>query len=80
MADNVIRDLGPEIARGAVEVSGPLLGRNLIDGLRKNFLTSGQKQQGDVLMDQSRELLQKHLWLLELQEQEDIGGHYKELV
>ena len=48
MADNVIHDLGPEIARGAVEVSGHLLGRSLINGVRKNFLTSGQKQQGVV--------------------------------
>jgi hypothetical protein len=92
MADNVIRDFGLEIARGAVQVSGQFLGRNMIDVFRKTLLTSGQKQQGDVLMDQSRELLQSHLRLLEHQEQEledieladielaDIKGHYRELV
>jgi hypothetical protein len=80
MADNLIHDLGPEIARGAIKVSGHFLGRSLINGVRKNFLTSGQKQQGDGYMDKSRELLQKHLRLIKLQEQNLIQRHYKKLV
>jgi len=80
MADYVIHDLGPELARGAVGVCGSLLGRSLINGIRKNFLTSGQKQQGDGHMDKSRELLQKHLGLIKIQEQDLIQRHYKRLV
>jgi hypothetical protein len=81
MALNVIHDLAPEIASGVVvEVSGHVLGRSLIDGLRKNFFPSSQVEQGDHYMDRSRELLQRHLELIQLDEQNTIRDYYDELV
>jgi hypothetical protein len=81
MAANVIHDLAPGIASGViVEVSGHVLGRSLIDGLRRNIFPSGQVEQGDHYMDRSRELLQKHLKLIQLHEKDTILDYYEELV
>ena len=57
---------------GVVEVSGPLIGRSIIDGLRRKFSAHDQIQEGDCLMDRSRELLRRHLQLMEVREQDAI--------
>jgi hypothetical protein len=59
----------PHIVEGVVEVTGHLLGRSLIDFLRKNFITSGQVEQGDDFMDKSTVLLEQHLHLIQLEAQ-----------
>jgi hypothetical protein len=47
-----------------IDVSGPLIGRSIIDSLRsKTLCTSIQMQQGDYFMDRSRVLLRRHLQL-----------------
>ena len=57
---------------GVVEVSGPLIGRSIIDGLRRKFSAHDQVQEGDGLMDRSRDLLRMHLQLMEVHEQDAI--------
>src|SRR5216683_275639 len=71
---------GPHIVEAVVEVAGHLLGRTVIDYLRKNLMTSRQVEQGDDYMDRSRELLQKHLQLMELDEQARVRDNYMKSV
>ncbi|KAH9959179.1 hypothetical protein BC827DRAFT_1268957 [Russula dissimulans] len=65
----------PEIVEDVVEVSSLVIG-SLIDSLRRSFTTRGQKQQGDYLMDQSRELLEQHLDLIPPAIQRTINNYY----
>jgi hypothetical protein len=65
---------------GVVEVAGPLIGRSIIDGLRTTFSASGQMKKGDYFMDRSRELLRRHLQLMEVDEQDAIRAQFDELV
>ncbi|KAH9978289.1 hypothetical protein BJV74DRAFT_142156 [Russula compacta] len=78
MANNFSQNYAPKIVEGAVEVTGHIIGRSLIDGLRKSFTTSSQVEEGDYFMDQSRDLLQKHLQLIQLNEQTIIRHRYVE--
>jgi len=66
----------PHIVEGVVEVTGHLLGRSVIDFLRRNLITSSQVEQGDELMDRSTVLLEQHLQLIELELQTQIRVHY----
>ena len=66
----------PHIVEGVIEVTGHLLGRSLIDFLRKNFITSCQVEQGDDFMDKSTVLLEQHLQLIELKAQTRIRVSY----
>jgi len=55
-----------------VEVISPLVGKSIFDSLRRKFSTSGQMESGDYFMDRSRELLRRHLQLIELDQQDTI--------
>ena len=70
----------PHIVEGVVEVTGHLLGRSMIDFLRKNFTTSCQVEQGDAFMDGSTVLLEQHLQLIQLKVQTLIRANYIESV
>jgi hypothetical protein len=74
------QDYAPELVGGVVGVTGHLIGKNLIDGLRRSFTSGGQAQLGDYFMDQSRVLLQNHLQLIELDERNRIRQSYQKLV
>lgn len=83
MANEVSPNIVPSYLLGGtidVEVTGPLVGRSIFDGLRRKFSTSGQMEKGDYLMDRSRELLRRHLQLIELEEQVAIRKKFDELV
>jgi len=61
-----------EIVGGTVEVTGHLDGRSLISSLWRNLCASSLAQDGDHLMDRSHGLLQRHLKLMDLQDQDMI--------
>jgi len=68
---------GPRIVETIFESACHLLGgAAVIDYLRRNLITGGQVKQGDDFMDQSRDLLQKHLDLMQLREQNRIRLNY----
>ena len=80
MSNNFSQNYAPEIVAGVVKVTGGLIGKSLIDSLRKRFTSSGQVQRGDYFMDQSRALLQNHLQLIALRDQNTIHREYERLV
>ena len=82
MANNVTPNHAPDFLGGTVdvEVTGPLIGRSIFDGLLGNFSTSGQMEEGDYNMDRSRELLRRHLQLMNVDEQDTIRQKFDELV
>jgi len=79
MSNNFSQNYGPELAGTAVEVAGGLIGKSLIDSLRKSFTSSSQVQRGDYFMDQSRVLLQNHLQLIQRQDKTKIHRKYQRL-
>jgi hypothetical protein len=80
MSDNLVQTYAPGLVGGVVNVAGGLIGNSLIDGIRKSLSSNSQVQRGDYLMDQSRNLLQSHLRLIELNEQTTIRREYQRLV
>ena len=70
----------PELVGGIAEVTEGLIGKSLIDSLRKSFTSSSQVQRGDYFMYQSRVLLQNHLQLIEQPDQVAIRRNYEMLV
>lgn len=80
MSDSLSQTYAQEIVGGVVKVTGGLIGKSLIDGIRKTFTSSSQVQRGDYYMDQSRVLLQNHLQLIELDEQAIIHDKFKKPV
>lgn len=88
MANNISLNHPPDLLGGVVEVtvggvvdvSSPLIGRSIIDGLRTKFSTGSQMQQGDYFMDRSRDLLRRHLQLIEVHQQDTIRLRIEELV
>jgi hypothetical protein len=72
MTDNITQNYTPVMVGGYVRVTGHLIGRSLIDSLRGTFATGGLLEQGDYFMDQSRDLLEKHLQLIFLRDQTTI--------
>jgi hypothetical protein len=82
MDNNTIQNYPPaiEIVGGTIEVTGHLDGRSLISGLWRTIFTSSLVQDGDYLMGRSRALLQRHLKLIRLQDQDLIRYTYDLLV
>jgi hypothetical protein len=82
MDNNAFQNYPPaiEILGGTIEVTGHLDGRNLIGGLWKTFFTGSLVQDGDYFMDRSRALLQRHLKLMKLRDQNIIRDNYAALV
>lgn len=82
MANNVTPNHAPDFLGGTVyvEVTGPLTGKSIFDGLLANLSTSGLMEKGDYNMDRSRELLRRHLQLMEVDEQDIIRKRFDELV
>jgi hypothetical protein len=86
MANNVSSNHAPhggfieETVAGVVDVAGPLIGRSIIDGLRRKFSPSGLVQEGDFLMDRSRNLLGRHFQLMEVRDQDTIRDNVDQLV
>ncbi len=82
MASNISHNYAIEIASNVIEVNGHLLGRSLIDGLRRTFtFTTGHEvEQGDLYMNRSRGLLERHIQMLRLNDQNNIRLQYDELV
>ncbi|KAI0294569.1 hypothetical protein BC826DRAFT_1175352 [Russula brevipes] len=76
MADNSSETYGTEIAEGVADVASHVLGRKIIDSLRNNFTSVGKMRRGDFYMNQSREMLQMHMQLLDLDEQAAIRRKY----
>ncbi|KAH9973634.1 hypothetical protein BJV74DRAFT_864166 [Russula compacta] len=72
MANSFSQTYAPEIVEGTAHVAGYLLGRSLVDGIRSIFNTGGHVDKGDSYMDQSRDLLERHLQLLNLKQQNRI--------
>lgn len=69
-----------EIVGGTIEVTGNLDGRSLLGGLWRTFFTGTLLQEGDYFMDRSRALLQRHLKLMQLRDQNLIRQKYDTLV
>jgi len=80
MEHNFSQDYAPHIVGSVFSVTGNLLGRSLIDGLRKRFSPRCQEQRGDYFKDQSRELLQKHLNIIPSDQQLTISDNYAQFV
>jgi hypothetical protein len=82
MDNNTFRNYPPaiEIVGGTIEVTGHLDGRSLISGLWRTIFTGSLVQDGDYFMDQSRALLQRHLKLMQLEDQNVIRYNYDMLV
>jgi hypothetical protein len=81
MSNNFSQNYVPELVGSVVvEVAGDLIGRSLIDSLRRSLTSSSQEERGDYFMDQSRVLLQNHLQLIELHDQNKIHRKYQKLV
>ncbi|KAI0294562.1 hypothetical protein BC826DRAFT_1104619 [Russula brevipes] len=88
MTDNFSQVYAPQILGGivggvagaTVEVASPLIGRSLVDGIRRSFHTGTQVQHGDYFMDQSRILLQRHLRLINLDARQTIRESYQEVL
>jgi hypothetical protein len=79
MSNDFSQNYAPEIVGGVFEVAGGLIGKSLIDNLRKSFAPGSQVQRGDYFMDQSRTLLQNHLQLMEQFDQTKIHRNYEML-
>ena len=69
-----------EIVGGVIEVTGSPDGGRLISGLWRIFTTRYQVQKGDLLMDRSRGLLQRHLKRINSRDKIVIQANYKTCV
>jgi hypothetical protein len=84
MANNVSLNHAPdagfieESAGGVVNVDGPLIGRSLIDSIRRKISPSVLVQDGDLIMDRSRDLLRRHFQLMEVRDQDEIRDNFDE--
>lgn len=79
-APDVLGGVAEVAVNGVIEVTGPLIGRSIIDGLWKKISPRSQIQEGDYFMDRSRDLLRRHIQLIELREQDVISRNIHELV
>jgi len=85
MANNVSLNHAPdagfieESAGGVVNVDGPLIGRSLIDSIRRKISPSVLVQDGDLIMDRSRDLLRRHFQLMEVRDQDEIRDSFDDL-
>jgi hypothetical protein len=71
---------GLGVVAGVVEIGSHLIGGKIIDCLRRNFTRDGRLQHGDIYVNQSRELLQRHLSLMRRDDQNTIRQKYDESV
>jgi hypothetical protein len=71
MDNNTFKNFPPaiEIVGGTIEVTGHLDGRSLISSLWRTLSASSLTQDGDHFMGQSHGLLQRHLKLMPLEDQ-----------
>jgi len=79
MANNNLQTQAPE-SIVTVNVSNNLIGRSVIDDLRRSISIGDQEELGDHFMDQSRDLLRSHLNLIELDTQRIIRERILESV
>ena len=82
MDDETFQNYPPaiEIAGGTIEVTGRLDGKSLIGGLWRTLFTGSLVEDGDCFMQESRVLLQRHLRLMLLDDQNIIRLNYDLLV
>jgi len=80
MADNFTQNIAPQVVGSVVQVTGDLFGKTLVDDLRKRWSPRRQEERGDHFMDQSRDLLQKHLEIIPPAQKESIGADYDQFV
>jgi hypothetical protein len=82
MASNAPQNLNytPVSVEGVIEVNGRFGGWNPIDSLRNFFTVDSQVEEGDYFMDRSRHLLDRHLQLMALQDQNNLCNRYVESV
>jgi len=80
MENDFLQNSAPHIVGSVIQVTGNLLGRTLIDDLRKRLSPRRQEERGDHFMDQSRELLQKHLKRIPADQQRAIRRSYDQFV
>ena len=82
MDNNTFQNYPPaiEIVGGTIEVTSHLDGRTLISGLWRTVFTGSLVQDGDYFMGRSRALLQRHLRLMPLEDQDVIRLTYDALV
>jgi len=64
MADNSRTNYGLEITGYIFKVASHRIGKAIVDILRENFTGDGKMQRGDFYMNQSRELLRRHLEII----------------
>lgn len=65
---------------GFVDVNSPLVGSSIFNGLWRKLSISSQMQQGDYLLDRSRDLFRRYLQLIELHQHDVIWDTIDELV
>jgi len=80
MADNSRANCGLEIAGYIFKVSSHRIGKAIVDILRENFTGDGKMQRGDFYMNQSRELLRRHLEIIRRDDKPIIQEKYAEWV
>ncbi len=81
MANNTQKlNYTPISVEGVFEVNGRFGGWNPIDSLRDIFTVDSQVEQGDYFMDRSRNLLEKHLQLMDLEDQTTVRHRYMKSV
>ena len=80
MANNVSQNGFLGLLGDVIDVTSPLVGRSIIDGLRSQFSISNQVRQGDYYMDRSSDLLRRHLQVIEVRQQDAIREGIEELV
>jgi hypothetical protein len=82
MDNNAFKNYPPavEIVGGTIEVTGHLDGRSLISSLWRTLSTSSLAQDGDHFMDRSHGLLQRHLKLMSVEDQDIVRQSLDTLV
>ncbi|KAI0294564.1 hypothetical protein BC826DRAFT_317151 [Russula brevipes] len=68
------------VVSGVAQIGSHLIGETIIDFLRRNFTRDGRLQHGDIYVDQSRILLQRHLSLMDRDDQNTIRKKYIDLM
>jgi len=79
MANNS-SNYGLETAGYIFEVASHLIGKAIVDILRENFTGDGKMQRGDFYMNQSRELLRRHVEIIRRDDKPIIQEKYAEWV
>jgi hypothetical protein len=82
MDNNTFKNYPPaiEIVGGTIEVTGPLDGRSFISSLWRTLSASSLTQDGDHFRERSHALLQRHLKMMPLEDQNNIRESLDTLV